>query len=43
MPNLLKSIKLTQDDKNTLEGILYQSTIEKEPIQSENTTLEIRK
>ena len=28
MPNLVKSIKLTDDDKATLEGILNQSTIE---------------
>ncbi len=28
MPNLIKSINLTQDDKNTLESILRQSTVE---------------
>ncbi len=28
MPNLVKSIKLADDDKATLEGILNQSTIE---------------
>ena len=28
MPNLIKSINLTQDDKNTLESILHQSTVE---------------
>ena len=28
MPNLVKSINLTDDDKATLEGILCQSTVE---------------